>query len=1557
MNKVFKYINVIIIVLFSLIILCIVSLYIHPIQVFVKNNVIDYVNKKSKINILLDDFKLRFPLDIKANNVKIITAQKDTLVSVDSLLLDMGLMRAFLGEIKINQLKAINSRVNIKNDSTGLLLNIKSQNLKLSTHSVDFKKKFLFVNRIFIEDAWVELKSGNNSHKDTIKSNSTFGWKFKVEKSTLKNVGYKMYSKSLPYLGSKVLSGKLKNSMVDIENRLVLSDSVMLDGAACRIDLAENTEEKVKIKQTKIDYDDGWQVKAGNVKMYNSDFSMKMPNYKNRFKMQFSGIKVSLDSVYNLGRIVKCRLKDFSVVQDSGLIIDRAYGNVILDSNRTNVAGFRIKTDKTDLVLSANLAAPIVNIMDNYPLDVRIKGNIGISDLGIVVDSIPPEIMNDIIKIETAFRFNGVGAKIDSLKLNLPNRMKIDLGGNINNFKDITKLDGNIKGALYAQNVDFINKMLPSFTYKLPHNVGLNYNIKAKKGDLYPILKVYKDDNYVAYIRSYYSNRLKSYNANLIFSKFPVNDFMANDSLGIVSGNVNISGKNYKWGNIIAETKVNIDEVEYKKYIYKNINVDFDVQNSLIRSKLEVKDENLALNLNIDGDSVNGKYKIEIGGNLDKFNLYKTNFSQNKMSIATLLNIKGDFSENNYDAKVLLDSLKYHYLGKNKSLGNIDLYVKSQQDKSNVKLNTGDLDFAFNSDNSILNAITKIYNGVTYAIKDTKTGNFDMSKINRTFPNFDFSVYGKTKNAIVRYLKVHKVSIGKIDLKASSSIDNGFHLDLSVDNPLVRTSYLDNVKLNLTQKKKTLNYKIAISDSDDKFKMSMNANIQGFIRNNLARLTVKQQNSNGDIGIDFGTDIALQDSSFSLRFFPENPIIGYNEWKINRDNWVLFGRNLNLSANLFLRYKDREISLISSKSLYAKNNTVDIKFKNIDIKSTVLNISILPDISGLLNLDLKVYPDKDNIFVDGILDVKKLLYRNDFIGDLNVIANYSIDRATYSKNRFKTNLSLNSYNNLFLDGSVDINNQTYFNIHSKLTQFPLKLINIFIPNNTIILDGGLTGNIDISGNSNKPDFRGLLNFENGRVNVPMLSANFDIDNRVLKITDGRFRVNQFRLMAPDKSILNVDGFIDLYPFNKIKMGLDMSANSLQIVDIRSDKNSLLSGNAKIDFSAKLKGFLSDLNLNGKLKLLNDTEINYSIKDSNTKIKDKTEGVVNFVQFGKDTSWDKDMFRDEVSNTSFRMNMFMDIDKGVKMNINLSEDGANKISIEGGGTLTYSIDENGVNNISGKYTLTNGNVIYGIPLVGDKNFNIVDGSYIEWTGKILSPNVNISASEEINANVITGSVSRLIPFNAIVRIGNTLNKPSVIFDLEAPNDQDVQTQLSVLNKDERSRQAINLMLYGLYSGPGQIDSRITANSAVYGLLEGEINQWARKYLDGANISFGIDTYDQYSTKGKYLRTDFSYKFSKNIFKEKVMVKVGGRISTNNDPEEGIDQTLFDDISLEYMYDSNRNFFIRLFRNSNYDILEGRIYQTGGGLVYRKSFDDIRNIFFRNKKKRTLYETNK
>ena len=298
-----------------------------------------------------------------------------------------------------------------------------------------------------------------------------------------------------------------------------------------------------------------------------------------------------------------------------------------------------------------------------------------------------------------------------------------------------------------------------------------------------------------------------------------------------------------------------------------------------------------------------------------------------------------------------------------------------------------------------------------------------------------------------------------------------------------------------------------------------------------------------------------------------------------------------------------------------------------------------------------------------------------------------------------------------------------------------------------------------------------------------------------------------------------------------------------------------------------------------------------------------------------------------------------------INVYLSADGKNRAQIESNGVLTYAMTPLDNGRLSGRLNIDKGFVRYTPPFMSEKLFNFVRGSYVAFNGDMMNPTLNIHANDIVKANVTqSGQNSRLVNFDISLAVTGTLNQMDVAFDLSTNDDITVANELETMSKEQRANQAMNMLLYNVYTGPGTKGDASLAGNPLFSFLESQINSWAANNIKGVDISFGIDQYDRTVNGSTSQTMSYSYQVSKSLFNDRFKIVVGGNYSTDANADENFSQNLINDISFEYFLNAQRTMYLRLFRHTGYEsILEGEITQTGVGFVYRRKLRRLGDMF--------------
>ena len=599
-----------------------------------------------------------------------------------------------------------------------------------------------------------------------------------------------------------------------------------------------------------------------------------------------------------------------------------------------------------------------------------------------------------------------------------------------------------------------------------------------------------------------------------------------------------------------------------------------------------------------------------------------------------------------------------------------------------------------------------------------------------------------------------------------------------------------------------------------------------------------------------------------------------------------------------------------------------------------------PPIDGVLGSDLVLHMGADTLALRGEVAVDSLTYDRQRFGDVALAARYAQGAG---RQQADVRLTLDSLD--VLTARADYRKEAANPLDAALLipGFPLQRANVFLPDDLVQLSGVLAGRIDITGSPAQPLLDGGLRFAAASVRVPMIGTAFRFAGDTIRFDRSRVRFDRYALLAPNRKPLTIDGEVDLSDFSRMSTDLTLRAADFQLVNVPRKERTTVYGEAYLDLNTSVKGPVDELLIRGNVALLGGTDINYVMQSSPLEVKPQSQNVVSFVSFEELDAQEPPADLPPIRIGGLDMALNVDINSDVKAAVDLSPDGSNRIDLRGGGNLSYTMNPLGDTRLAGKYVLSGGTVRYNPPVIAQKVFKIQPGSYVEWNGNPADPAFNITAVESVRANVSSddGQETRPVNFDISINIRNTLTDLAISFGLAAPEDLTMQNQLNSLTAEQRANQAMNLLIYNTYTGPGTT-AKVSSENPLNTFIQNELNQWAQNNLKGVDLSFGIDSYGQDDPNGQ--RTDYSYRLSKNLFSNRIRAVIGGKFSTDADPTQNLKENLIDDISIEYMLDKRDNMYIRVFRHTGYEsILEGEITETGVGFVIRKRLSRLGDLF--------------
>jgi transcriptional regulator with PAS, ATPase and Fis domain len=223
---------------------------------------------------------------------------------------------------------------------------------------------------------------------------------------------------------------------------------------------------------------------------------------------------------------------------------------------------------------------------------------------------------------------------------------------------------------------------------------------------------------------------------------------------------------------------------------------------------------------------------------------------------------------------------------------------------------------------------------------------------------------------------------------------------------------------------------------------------------------------------------------------------------------------------------------------------------------------------------------------------------------------------------------------------------------------------------------------------------------------------------------------------------------------------------------------------------------------------------------------------------------------------------------------------------------------------------------------------------------MNPRLSITATEQTKTSVSSGeSQGRTVMFESGVKITKTLQDMGLEFIIDAPNDMTVHSQLMSMSTEERGKAAVAMLTTGMYIVDGNTSS-FSMNSALSAFLNSQITSITGNALRTLDLSFGVDNT---TTSTGSTQTDYSFKFAKRFWNNRLRITVGGKVSTGADVANQNEQ-FFNNVTFEYRMNQNSTKYLKLFYDrDSYDWLEGNIGEYGGGFLWRRKLLHFKDMF--------------
>ena len=1479
-----------------------VLLYIPPVQNLLRREVTAYASEATGMQIQVERIDLRFPLNLLVRGVEVIQ-QPDTLLSLESLNVRVQAWPLIKGKVEVDEVTLNQVAVN----SAGLIEGMKIKGVLgrffLQSHGVDLSNEIAIINQVDLSDTHVQLVMNDTTTapKDTTAS-APVNWKVDLHQLNLGNVSFSMQlpadsMRMAAYIGE----ASVNDAQADLKNQFYSLKQFLLSGGSAN-------------------YDTG---AAKPVEGFDASH------------IAVRDIRIGLDSLLYKGRNMNAVLREFSMNERSGLSITSLAGRVYSNDSIICVPGLKLQTPHSEIDLSAHTYWELVNIPTTGRLSANLNAYIGKEDVMLFTGGLPDSFKEAYpfrpLVIRAGTDGNLKEMQISRFTVDLPGAFSLEGGGLLENLADSITRSGTVGLKMTTQNLNFLTALsgeAPNGTIVIPDSMDLVAKVDIN-GPAYKANLKLREGQGTIDMDAALNTLTEVYKADLKINNLQLHNFLPKDSIYELSLSADAEGRGLDVTSYRSFAKLNLslDQLHYAQYHLSNVDLTGALKGALVTARLT--SDNALLKMTTEAE----------------YNLAHS-YPDGKVTM--------DVTQLDLHELGLMPQPMKHPLAFNFS-------AEARQNRVFTHLVSGDMKLNLSARSGVEPLIRQSTHFVDVLMRQIDEKALDHAELREALPTAILSFSAGKENPLAYFLATQNISYQDASMKFGTAPDWGINGKAAIHTLKVDTLQLDTIFFTVKQDTTSMKLRAGVINGPKNPQFSFSTAITGEIRDRDAELLVDYKNEKGETGVLLGVNARPlfeghgKGNGIAFTLIPENPIIAFQKFHFNeKHNWIYLHKNMRVYANVDM-WDDEgmgfRIHSVPGDTVSLQN--IDVEIRRIRLAELSSVLPYFPEITGLFSAEAHYVQTEKDLQLSAELSIDELTYERQRIGDVTLGATWL--PGEQGKQYLNAYLNHDQAEVLLADGKLipTGTGKDSLEVNMELDHFPLRVANVFVPDQMVTLSGDLDGNLKITGSTEQPLINGELSLDSVAVLSRQYGARFMFDNRPVQINNNRLLFDKFAIYTTSKNPFTIDGYVDFRDMSRPMANLNMLAQNYTLLDAKRTRESLVYGKVFADFRATVKGPLDGLNMRGNISLLGNTDVSYILTDSPLTVQDRLGSLVTFTSFSDTTT----VVRQEVPTVSLGgldMVMMVHIDPSVRLKVDLDASNDNRIELEGGGDLSMKYTPQGDLTLTGRYTLSGGLMKYALPVIAAKEFAIDNGSYVEWTGNPMDPMLNFKATDRIRASVSEGENggTRTVNFDVSIVIKNRLDNLSFAFDVSAPEDATIQNELTAMGAEERGKQALYIMVMKTYLGTGPIGGggggvgKLNMGSALNSVLSSQINSLMGN-LKNASVSVGIEDHDLSDTGGK--RTDYSFRYSQRLFNNRFQIVIGGKVSTGENATNNA-ESFIDNISLEYRLDRTGTRYVRLFYDKNYEsVLEGEITETGVGLVLRKKLDKLSELFIFKKKK--------
>lgn len=1323
-----------------------------------------------------------------------------------------------------------------------------------------------------------------------------------------------------------------------------------------------------------------------NTVAYNDDTKPAVKNTLDFSHLLAKHISIQGKDIYANAKNTKLQIDNLSFAEQSGFVLKKLQTKLVFDSTHADLSNLLLQTNNS-----------------------TIKDHLGIrySSLAALKDSIQSlgvttSFNNTTLSIKDALYFVPDLFKKVPLKEN--KNLMIGLSGNISGtLKDLklskvelktqattfVKVNGSVKNitdpkALYASATFEVNSTKKDLTVLvvdslIPKSVSIPESFNVK-GSYTGYLKNFDADvalnSSIGAVTANVKMNPKAGNKEQPYEgKIDVNNFdlgkLLNQSktLGVITMTAGAKGSGFDTSNINVKLSAGIQKAVFKNYPYSNFQLDGSLVKKSFTGKAAMNDNNLAFTFNggVDMEPAHPKYTFTL--DLSGADFKALNLSDEDLRISAL--IQSDIGNDPGKNATGKASIKNALIIKNNHKYPLDSLVLTStytNNISDISLRSEILTADFNGDITVKQ--------LPDALKEHINTYFNLqepaiAKTNLNKQKFKFEVKLVDPSLLIGNLvpKLEKLTPFAISGSYDSEAKD---LEVNANVPQIKYSGItvDSLKLDINSNTEKLNYDLKITEVSNPTLKFENLFLGGDLKNNSLGFQFNTAKDDSAKLLAIGGILKSINKEFELKLNPDL-IINTEKWTIDNANTVNFSKQGLYASDVVLSNNLQSISLNSKEKSPAA--PLEITFKSFDIATISRLIENKKDlVNGIINGTIVLEKQNGVSAFKSDIELKDFAFKKVPVGTIKVKADNFENPQKYD-----VDLSVEGGgNDITMKGFYSAGKNNDLNFTLNVNNLNLASVQPFTFNQVTRMSGAVNGKMTVKGPVSLPVLDGSLHFKDAALRPKLIGTYLTIPDSKITFDGRKIRFNNFVLNDTLKHTASVDGLADLNDFKTINLDLRVKTDDFLAMNTTKKHNPLYYGTVILDSDIRVKGTTDAPTIDAKIKLNKGTTLTY-IKPENEISKNESKGIVVFENnTGKNIAImarQNDSINGITNTKGIDLHASIDVNNSVVLKMIVDPNSGDSLYIQGGGLLDFNLDRSGKTNLSGKYRINDGGYYLALEGLVKRSFKIQKGSSVSWSGDVLDAYVDMTAiytiktspldlvSDELSGvnDLERNKYRNALTFLVYLKMTGFISTPEISFDIQlAPEDRGalngaVNGKLAELREDESqlNKQVFALLTLRRFIGENPLESSSdgglssASRSSASQVLTQQLSSLSSKYINFVDLDLGVNSFEDYSSGSEQGRTQLQVGVSKQLFNDKITVRVGGNVdlegerATQNDVND-----VAGNVSVDYKLTPDGRYKLKGFRENNYEnAIEGELTKTGAGVVYVRNFNTFKQLF--------------